>query len=362
MPETQVRLAAVQAELQQHTLDALVVTHARNRRYLTGFTGSAGTLVVFPDAAHLIADSRYYDQIEHEAPEVQLERAGYETFKRLGELLAARGAARVGLEAQVVTLSQLHELREKMPDIDWQATKGLVEQYRAVKTDSEIAALRRAIALADEAMALAYSIARPGMTEGALAWALEVFMREHGAEGMAFDVIVGAGENGALPHHRAGDRVIQAGEPIVIDMGARLDGYNSDITRTFSLGPARDSDYERIYDIVDRANRAAVADLRVGMTGAQADALGRDVIKAAGCGEQFGHSLGHGVGLDVHEAPRLSQHADDTPLAAGMVFTIEPGIYLSGRFGVRIEDIVVLREGGAEVLTRAAKHAVVELT
>lgn len=360
MSETQVRLAAVQAALAAHALDALVVTQAQNRRYLTGFTGSAGMLVVFPDAAHLIADSRYYDQIPREAPHITLERAGYATLKRLGELLAARGAVKVGLEGQVVTLSQLQDFREKVPGIEWQATTGLVEQQRAVKSESEVEALKRAIALSDAAMARAFEIARPGMTEAALAWALELYMREHGAEGMPFDIIVGAGENSALPHYRAGNRVIQAGDPIVIDMGATLDGYHSDITRTFTIGPATDPDYDRVYAIVDEANRTAMAGLRVGQTGSEADALGRKVIEGAGYGEQFGHSLGHGVGLEIHEGPRLSQQAGPTPLAAGMVFTVEPGIYLPGRFGVRIEDMVVLRDGGAQVLTQAPKPVILE--
>lgn len=355
MPNEPQRLSSVQADLARHALAALVVSHANNRRYLTGFTGSAGLLVVMPDTAYLLADSRYYEQAAREAPHVVLERAGYETLPRLADVLARHDARKVGFEAGAVTVQQLKEMREKVPGVEWMATTGIVERHRTIKAPDEIDAIRRAIDISDRAMAHAWEVVRPGMTEADLAWALEVYMREHGADGMAFDIIVGAGENGALPHHRAGQRVIHAGEPIVVDMGARLGGYHSDITRTFCIGEARDPDYARVYDIVDAANRAAIAGARPGMTGKEVDALGRDVIVAAGFGEQFGHSLGHGVGLDVHEGPRVGFLSADAKLEAGMVFTVEPGIYLPGRFGVRIEDIVVLREDGAEVLTRAPK-------
>jgi len=355
--EAAARLAALQAMLGQQEVDAILVTRAANRRYLTDFTGSAGLLLVLPDAAHLLADSRYYTQIEHQSPHVRLERVGYEALPRLGEILAERGARRLGFEAHVVTVSQLEEFREKVSGVEWTSKPGLVEQLRAVKSASEVEAIRRAIAVSDAAMAHAYVTARPGMTEAELAWALEVFMRERGAEGMAFEIIVGAGENGALPHHRAGSRAIRAGEPIVVDMGAIVDGYHSDITRTFSIGPVGDPEYARVYAAVDEANRAAIAGLAAGMTGPDADALGREVIKAAGYGDYFGHSLGHGVGLDVHEGPRLSVHAGDQPLATGMVCTVEPGVYLPGRFGVRIEDIVLIEAQGVRVLTGAPKLA-----
>ncbi len=351
------RLDALRPSLDEHELDALLISGAANRRWLSGFTGSAGMVLLGRDHAHLITDSRYYEQVRRQAPDFELVEAGYQTVERLGELLEELGAERVGFEATQTTVDQLDRYREKLPDIDWQSTKGLLSGLRAIKTADEIERIRRAVALADRAMELAYERARPGMTERELAWQLEVFMREQGAEAVAFDIIVAAGENGALPHHLPGDKIIEAGEPIVIDMGARLDGYNSDVTRSFSIGPARDPDYLAVWDIVDRANRAAADGLRAGRTGPEVDSLARDMIEAAGYEENFGHSLGHGVGLEVHEMPKLSQLAGDRPLAPGMVATIEPGIYLPGRFGVRIEDIAVVREDGAEILTQVAKFA-----
>jgi Xaa-Pro aminopeptidase len=226
---------------------------------------------------------------------------------------------------------------------------------RAIKEEDEIAAIRRAAELTDRAMAHALSLARPGMREKELAWAIESFMREQGADGTAFEIIVGSGRNSALPHYSPGLDTLALDQPIVIDMGAKIDDYNADLTRTMALGPAADPEYERVWHLVHAANEAVVAALRPGMTGREADAIARELITAAGYGDAFGHGLGHGVGLDIHELPRLGPAADDTPLAVGMVLTIEPGIYLPGRFGVRLEDLAVVREDGVELLSHAPK-------
>ncbi|MCB0216599.1 MAG: aminopeptidase P family protein [Caldilineae bacterium] len=356
MRQPSARVDALRQQLADKSLDAIVISSGSNRRWLTGFTGSAGSVVLGTSTAHLISDSRYYEQVERQAPDFELVRAGYQTNQTLNTLLTALGARRVGFEAEHLSVAQLEGLRKALPDIDWQATDGLVTRLRAIKDADEIAIIRRAVRLADQAMEHAYAIARPGMTELELAWQLEVFLRERGAESLAFDTIVAAGENGALPHHHPSDRPIAAGEPIVIDMGARVDGYCSDLTRTFSIGPATDPDYAAVWQIVSAANRAAEAGLRAGLTGPEGDALARDPITEAGYGDHFGHSLGHGVGLDVHELPRLSQLAGDAPLEPGMVVTVEPGIYLPGRFGVRIEDMVLIGPDGAEVLSGVARE------
>lgn len=243
--------------------------------------------------------------------------------------------------------------------MEWRPTKALVEELRATKDESEIEVIKRAVRLADRAMEHAFAVVRPGMSEQALAWSIERFMRENGAEALAFDTIVAAGENSALPHHTPTERSIAAGEPIVIDMGARIDGYHSDVTRTICIGEANDPDYLHVWTLVDEANRLSTAALRAGALGAQIDSVAREHIAAAGFGDDFKHSLGHGVGLDIHEAPRLSQVAPEVPLPAGAVVTIEPGIYLEGRFGVRIEDTVVVREDLAEVLTAVDKPTTV---
>jgi len=355
------RLAQLRADMAAHRLEALVVMSHPNRAYLTGFGGSAGTLLVLPERALLFVDSRYYERAPIEAPACETVRAGYAQIEGVAEAMASAGRRTVGFEADHVTVSRLDELRAKAPDLDWVATKGLVERQRACKSDAELAAIRRAAALTDAGMAHAMAAARHGMTERELAWSIHVFLHEHGAAGLAFETIVGAGENGASPHHETSDRVLRAHEPIVIDMGARWGGFAADLTRTFSLGPADDPDYPHVWALVEAANRLATAALRPGAKGVEVDALARDHIAAAGHGDHFGHGLGHGVGLDVHEAPRLSKTAGDATLAAGNVVTVEPGVYLPGRFGVRIEDLVVVTPDGAEVLSAAPKVTTVAL-
>jgi Xaa-Pro aminopeptidase len=230
----------------------------------------------------------------------------------------------------------------------------LVENIRAVKDENELIKIKNAIALADEALAHIVGFIEPSMTEKEVAWELEVFMRTHGAEKLAFDLIVGSGPNGAMPHATVSERVIQAGEPIVMDLGAVIDGYHSDLTRTICAGRPNDR-FKEIYDIVLEAQLTAEQNIRPGMQGKQADDVARQVIEKADYGKEFGHGLGHGVGLAVHEKPGVGRLSEDV-LEPGMVFTIEPGIYLPGWGGVRIEDIVVMGKDGVEVLTQASKN------
>lgn len=359
MTEPTSRLQALQQRLAEQELDALVVHQAENRRYLTGFTGTAGWPIVARSSAWLLVDGRYDERARREATGVTVVRLTGLQYEAIRECLVEAGAERVGFEAETVSVAELERLRQAVPTVTWVATSGLVEELRAVKSEAEIQRIRSAAALTDEAFAFACQHARPGMSEKELAWATEVFMREHGADGLAFDIIVASGPNGALPHHQSSDRPLARGEPIVIDLGARLEGYCADLTRTFSLGEATDPLYREVYEIVERANRTATARLRSGLTTTEADASAREVIAGAGYGEQFVHGLGHGVGLNVHELPRLGPLAQAKELVAGMVVTIEPGIYLPGRFGVRIEDLVVVRETGAEVLSQAPKQPVV---
>jgi Xaa-Pro aminopeptidase len=358
MSDVTSRVARLRGELVDRELDAIVIWQPQNRRYLSGFTGSTGILLLSADRASLITDSRYFEQVLRQCPEYELERVEGQAFNTLAEVLQKMECARVGIEADTVTVSELQRLDSLLPDVSWVSTSGLVEAQRAVKDEHELVRLEAAVDLTDRAMAHAREVVLPGMTERELAWELEVFMRESGAEGLSFDTIVAAGENGALPHHEPSDRPINLGEPIVIDMGALLDGYCGDLTRTFAVGTPEDADYEKVYEIVDRANREAIASLEVGMTGPEADGVARGVIAAEGYGEYFGHGLGHGVGLYIHELPRLGPTAGDSPLQANMVMTIEPGIYLPGRFGVRIEDVVLLQEDGAHVLSAADKQPV----
>ena len=271
------------------------------------------------------------------------------------------GLRRVGYESLHITVARLEKFQEHAPKVAWQPIRDVIEDLRAAKSAEEIASLRKAVAVSDGAIAHAYAVAAPGMTEAELAWRLEAWMRENGAESLAFTIIVAAGENSALPHHHPGPRPIRAGEPITIDLGAVVEGYHSDVTRTFSLGPVveQPEEYTRVWQLVDRAREAAIAALLPGVSGKEADAAARDLIDAAGHQEHFGHGTGHGVGLEIHEAPRMSKIAPDTPLPLGCAVTVEPGVYLPDRFGVRIEDLVVLGPEGAEVLTQVASMPVV---
>lgn len=351
------RLAHVRKTLAEQSLDALLISQPENRRYLSGFTGSSGWLLIAAGGALLITDFRYYQQVGREAPDWELARIETELTKLLPGLLAELGVRRLGFESQHVTVDQLHTWSEPAPGVEWVALKDTVETLRMVKDEGEIQALRRSAVLTDQAFAHLLMVIRPGMTERQAAWEIEAAMRTHGAEKVAFDLIVASGPNGALPHARPGDRKIEAGEPIVVDIGCIVDGYCSDMTRTICLGRPHPK-YLEVYEIVLQAQTAAEAGIHSGISGIDADALARNLITEAGYGEHFGHGLGHGVGLAVHENPRASRLSKDT-LAPGMSLTVEPGIYLPGEFGVRIEDLVIVRETGTEILTGTPKIAVI---
>jgi Xaa-Pro aminopeptidase len=348
------RLTKLREALTTEGLDAILITQPENRRYLSGFTGSAGVLLISQDQAVLATDFRYYEQVEKQAPDFRLAKVTGKFETVLPELIQQVEAKRVGFESAHLTVDQHQQWQEVTEGFELVPTKELVEGIRAIKDGDELGKIKKAIALADEAMTHIVGFIEPGMTEKEVAWELEVFMRTHGAEKLAFNTIIGSGPNGAMPHATVSERVIRTGEPIVMDMGAMVDGYNSDLTRTICAGRADDT-FKEIYGVVLEAQLTAERNIRPGMTGKQADAIARKVIENAGYGENYGHGLGHGVGLAVHEKPGVGRLSEDV-LQPGMVFTVEPGIYLLGWGGVRIEDIVVLREDGVEVLTQASKE------
>lgn len=359
------RLERVRERLAIQELDGLLVTSAANRRYLSGFTGSAGALLITAERAFLLSDSRYAVQGPQEAPafDFVLLSDSAPLFKQLAQLVSQYRILRLGFEANDLTVAQhtklQHELQTAAAQSIWIATEGVIEGLREAKDADEIATLRRAIAITDDAFAAVRPMLRPSMREREVAWELEKAMRERGAEGMAFEVIVASGDNGSRPHARASESELGVGRPVVLDFGARLAGYHADMTRTIILGEA-DEQFWKVYNTVLQAQQAAATGARVGMTGAEVDALARDPINAAGYGDAFGHGLGHGVGLQIHEGPgvrRLSQAI----LPAGAVFSVEPGIYLPGWGGVRIEDLVLLTENGTEVLTQSPKDPVVAI-
>ncbi len=351
------KIQRLRALLAERGLDGVLISNGENRRYLSGFTGSAGYLLISGDGSVLGTDFRYVEQAGDQAPEFRIERlAGGSAW--LPELAAKMGIRRIGFESQDLTVHGHAAFRKAIEESDNDdmtlvETSNLVDGLRATKYRDEMDILARAIEITDGAMDEIGGALEPGATEREVAWELEKAMRERGAEGLAFDTIVAAGPNGALPHHRPSDRVIGEGEPVVIDMGARYEGYCADLTRTVLVGDP-DETFRKVYGIVLRAQLEAEDRVRSGMTGTECDAIARDIIAEAGYGDNFGHSLGHGVGLAVHELPWVSPRADE-PLKDGMIFTIEPGIYISDWGGVRIEDVVVLQNGAARVISKARK-------
>jgi Xaa-Pro dipeptidase len=368
VPESHaLRRAALRALLRDRELDALLVVDLLNVRYLTGFTGSNAALLVHaadePGAEArtvFCTDGRYLTQSERQVPD--LERV----IDRPCDLaLAGRtakdpaGYRHTGFESQHVTVDGLDALTSAATGVTLDRAPGLIEQLRLVKDDAEIEALRMACAAADRALAalLEHGGLRPGRTEREVARELESRMLDHGAAGPSFETIVATGANSAIPHHRPTDAELNTGDFVKMDFGALVDGYHSDMTRTVVLGPPADWQRE-IYELVADSQAAGRAAVAPGTEVKDVDAAARTVIERAGRGEQFLHGLGHGVGLQIHEAPALAKNGAGR-LAAGMAVTVEPGVYLAGQGGVRIEDTLVVRDSAPELLTLTTKDLVV---
>ena len=358
----QTRLTAVRQNLANWEINAIFITDPTNRRWLSGFTGSAGVLFISPDHALIGTDFRYWEQAQQQAPDFALFKTGRTAdMPKDHDLIKKIGQGIVGIEGDSMSVNQFSQLHEKLAeaDIHLEALKNPVNNLRHVKTAREIDQIRQAAAITDWAMAQVNELFRPGMSEKEAAWELEKLMREHGADSLAFDIIVASGPNAALAHHRPGNRPLQTGDTIVIDMGAKFNGYHSDMTRTFHLGSNPSEKFWEIYNLVHTAQQNALNHIKAGLTGAEIDALARDVIIQAGYGEQFGHGLGHGVGLDIHEGPRLgSTHKD--PIPAGAIVSVEPGVYLPNWGGVRIEDLVLITETGFEFISHCPKNPIID--
>ena len=335
-------------------IDTLLVTSPSNRLYMSGFTGSSANLLIAGDRRLLITDGRYATQAAAQA-------ADYELVIHKGPLLDQVAASALDMEAaclgfdpELTTVADFETLSKLLePDCELVGVSGLVEGLRLLKDEAEMEALRRAIAIGDAAMEVAEEAIRPGVREIDVAIAIEQEFRLAGASGPSFPVIVASGRNAAMPHHSPTVKEIEEGDSVVVDMGAKLDGYCSDMTRTFCAGGPTPM-FEKIYGIVLEAQRAAIDGVRGGLSAKDCDGLARDVISAAGYGDRFGHGTGHGVGLDIHESPRVSFTSKDV-LQAGMVHSVEPGIYLPDWGGVRIEDLVLVTEDGSETLSRYPK-------
>ncbi len=361
------RLARLRQRIAAEGLDALIITVPENQYYLSGFFPGHSyldaTMIVSADRAWISTDSRYYEAVKQHAPDFKLIEAGYDRVQVIGEFGKEAKPKLVGFEASHLTVAT-HKAWAKAArkaGYKLKPTDGIVSTLRVVKEPDELAKIKRAVDITDAAFAHFLTQVKPGMTEKEGVWIIEKFMHEHGADAMAFG-IVASGPNAALPHAIPTDRKIQKGEPIIIDIGARVENYHSDLTRTIVLG-APDEKFKQVYATVLKAQKTATRKIREGVKARRADAFARNVIKKAGYGDNFGHGLGHDVGLAVHDGGiRASYTAGPKDMfRANMTLTIEPGIYLPGWGGVRIEDLVVIQEDGVDVLSQATKEPVVKV-
>ncbi len=336
-------------------MDAFLVTRLPNVRYLTGFTGSNGQLILTAEDAVFLTDGRYAEQSRREAPDVRRMVYMGEFSRAFGEACSELGVDRLAFESTGLTYKTYRDLSEMGRELV--GTDQEVERLRWTKDEGEIERLNEAQALADDAFDLITHKLVEGITERDAALELDMSLRRAGAENVAFETIVAFGENAAEPHHHPTDRALQRGDMVKMDFGCVVDGYHSDMTRTVSFGdpPAK---LREIYEIVRAAQQAGVDAVRAGVTGGDADEASRRIIRDAGYGEKYGHSLGHGVGLEIHEGPTLRAGGEDV-VPEGAVVTVEPGIYLEGEGGVRIEDMVEVRSDGCRVIPRTPKELIV---
>ena len=351
------RLQKLRDRLAENEVDAIMVSQPENRRYLSGFDGSSAFILISGGKAVLATDFRYTEQALSQAPDYEILRIANSIADWFPGLISDSKVKRLGFEAGDITID-LHQklidsLNKKKVATELVPVNGLVESLRLVKEPGEIELIKKAVEIADATYEYIEGIIEAGMTEKKIAWEIEKCLRDGGSQTVPFEIIVASGPNAALPHAMPTERVINSGDPIVIDMGARYQGYVSDLSRTVCAG-APDSTFKKVYHTVLDAQLAAMSIIKEGITGHGADRAARTVIKQAGYGEAFGHALGHGVGLAPHELPRLGPGAKE-PLTEGMVFTVEPGIYLTGWGGVRIEDTVMIEKGEMKAITRARK-------
>jgi Xaa-Pro aminopeptidase len=360
---TDARLAALRALLDDRGLDAILISRTANKRYFSGFrltdaegptSGWSGTLLVTSDASLILADSRYTEQATHEAPGFTLVQTTGPMDADLPPMLLEHGIESLGMEAAVVPHAAWSALAAAAPGVELHAIDDELAPLRLLKTPDEVDAIARACALGDACFAHMIEWIRPGMTEDEVAWELEGYFRANGAEGLAFDTIVLAGPRAAMPHGRPSSATVEPGNVLLLDFGCIVDGYRSDMTRTLFVGDVPD-DIRRYHDAVREAQAAAIEALAVGVNGRNVDAIARERIAREDV-EPYGHGLGHGIGLETHEPPGLRRTLDAT-LEAGMVFSVEPGIYLPGVTGIRIEDIVSLEASGARLLTSSPRDS-----
>lgn len=349
------RLDMLRKKLEPKT--GLLIAKEENRRYLSNFSGSSGWLLITLDRQGIITDFRYHTQVREQAPQWELIDRGDNLYERLKETCDAWGIEQLIFEEDYLPYLEVRKIKESMPQVLLINREGLVEEQRMIKDDGEIVKIRKAGQIAADVFSALQSYIQDGLTEIEIADRIELLLKEKGSRENAFTTIVAAGENAAKPHGLPSERPLRNGDLVVMDYGAVVEGYRSDITRTVAIGDI-DREFERIYNIVKDAQLRALEAIKPGITGKEVDKVARDYISDYGYGEYFGHGLGHGVGLNIHENPRLSPQSE-VALEEGMVVTVEPGIYIPGRTGVRIEDLVLVTRDGCEILTDVTKELLV---
>lgn len=339
--------------------DAAIIFSEENRRYFTQFPASDGALLVYGSKALFFTDSRYTEAAE-KCIGKDFVRDSSNLYEKLKEIFSENNITRVAVENDKMTLAEFDEIREKLPDVTFVTKNELssaIEEIRIVKEESEIEKIKAAQKIAEDAFSHILTFIKPGVTEKEISLELDFYMLSHGAEAVSFETIAVAGANSSMPHGVPGDYKVQNGDFITMDFGATVDGYHSDMTRTVCLGQPTEK-MKEVYNTVYEAQMAGLRVLKDGITGVDADKAARDIIEKAGYGKNFGHGLGHGVGVEIHESPRLSPKAPHT-LKTGHVVTVEPGIYLPGEFGVRIEDMAVITDDGSINLTSCPKNLII---
>ncbi len=344
------RIRGIREHIARKRLGAFVVSNLSNIRYLTGFTGSSALMVITSDDSLFVTDFRYQEQSHKEVKDSEIVIAKGSLVREVKRFLRLKGIKRVGFEYSAA-YSLYHELKKDFLPV---ACREFVENFRAIKDTEELSSIKKAVKRAEEAFKKVRKAIRKGVTERAIAVRLEDALRRSGCKGIPFDIIIASGPNAALPHATASNRRLRAGDLVVIDWGGEADGYYSDMTRTLLIRGKGTEEKTKIYNTVLEANTEAIKAVQAGKKAKEIDAVARGIIAEAGYGEYFGHATGHGVGLDIHELPRLSLRSRDI-LRQGMVFTIEPGIYLPEIGGVRIEDMIYLSDKGPRVLTTLPK-------
>ena len=342
--------------LRREKIDCLLVTNMPHVRYLSGFTGSNGMILLTPRRAYFLTDFRYLVQAQKEVKNCKVTIADRELTSELPKLSELSKKARVGVEAAHMSLKMLDKLKDLLPKVDFRPTENLIESLSRIKDADEIKKIKKAIRIADKAFADILGSLKPGVTEKEIAFEMEYNMRSMGAESIAFDIIVASGQRSSMPHGIASTKKLRKGDFVTLDFGCIYQGYASDITRTVVLGKATEK-HKKIYDVVLTAQKKACKAVKPGLACSRLDGVARDIIMKAGYGDYFGHGLGHGIGLAVHDNPSLNPRSTDT-LAEGMVVTIEPGIYIPNWGGVRVEDDVLVTSSGGQILSKSPKELI----